>query len=211
MKRFYRLTEPFASDSIVKNQGTISRYMYKGENKWLENAPLEEEARLIIYSKNKLTDMIKGTCFYGLIVSERLKNVLWEYNLPENQIFAYTAVHKRTETPYFWIHFLTLPQNPPPIDASKTTYYFAEIDPEDTQKSIFKGPFLFDNVEDALNSGAFLHDVSDVYLTPAATQYDLFFARATPHQFIISERLKERLLAEKFTGIEIIDVPLIRG
>src|SRR6516225_6170218 len=58
-------------------------------------------------SKAKYTDLLaKDPLYFGLIVSERMKHILDEYNLPNHRYYSVLAQQGKKTKQYYWLHMV---------------------------------------------------------------------------------------------------------
>lgn len=153
----------------------------------------------------KITDIISQSYIYtcGLLVSEALSNALKNYLLQPHSIYPSEVIHDESVFKYYWIH----------ITEEIETY----IDFRGSEFSIQKE--CLDNslsirisneeelraiCKDLVHSMGGDIIARKIEFMPNIPSYDLFFLQLTSRFIFISDRLRNCLLKERFTGFEIL-------
>ena len=138
--------------------------------------------------------------YLGLFVSPKIKRILTEYNLPDYRYYSVNVYFQKKVHQYF---FLLMSRQNNPINYQKSIFVDAY---EETKKVAVK------QYKDLLELRTFEEDNSKYWAGRDIEEQKIVFEqeidiyapvtlRLTP--FYFSERLKERLVKEKITGIKI--------
>lgn len=168
---------------------------------------LPELGKLVLYTSSKLTDFIKGSFLeqYGLIVSERAKTVLEQYNIGKHKFYPITLNHKNVDKADYYF-FKSLTNANEYIDIKNSSFY--------SQKGYFntetKKPIAFKNLDEINefrqnNAGNNIHIFADkIRLTKSFPKYDYFMiSEFGIYNKFLSQNLADRLKA--LTGINLIE------
>ncbi len=126
-----------------------------------------------------------------------------QFRLPLHRFYPVQVHHKqKIYSNYSWMHLLWAPVGSEPIIFEKSQFFALEnttATPHHVQVKSF---------EEARERNVYLSDTSVVCLSKAAAAYDLLYFQGARHHCLISEPLKNALVASGITGIEIIDAPI---
>ena len=146
------------------------------------------------------TDILdRGSLDFGMVVSEKLKNILHDYNLPDHRFYPIDVYG--TQLQYYWFHYIT------------NLYQFVQFDLSEfeifdviNQKIIEE--VKFDSITElkeirndlVMRIGMTLR-IKNIKLADSFPQYDLFDFTVPSSFTLVSDTLKNRLLNDKITGI----------
>ena len=213
LKYYYIEKAENLSPKIYEQTGITDEYIFvnKGDNWGLFS---EEELDVIVHKlkfngKAKITEAIYAD--YRIYVNERIRNILEEYNIVMHQYVKATFKTMTSELlPYYYMH----------IPLPGVTDYV------DYKNSTFNGVTLFKTLEDIkVNSKKeleiaekegrkkdilYLIQIRDIAFTKEFNpETDILTLLYLPskYQYLVSERLKNRLEEENITGIIFKEYP----
>ncbi len=210
--KYYILDEQQKDPMTIKNGGDLLRYIdNQCDYDSFALTPLSLNYPLEVYAKSKMADVMAGfNSFKGLLISNRLKDILEKFNLPPNKCYSVSLKHKNiTNDNYYWIHILMHPTSNLPIDFPKSQFF--KYDMEKLAPD-FSKPFFVKNMDDWMKKKVSLYEGGTLFLLKSVIKdLDLFAFRGIPvKSYIITERLKNELLEQKVTGITIREAPWIQ-
>ncbi|MCR6639841.1 MAG: hypothetical protein NVV82_12900 [Sporocytophaga sp.] len=151
----------------------------------------------VVRKRTKITDL-QSNAFIGgrgLFLSEKFKSLLSDFNLPKHKFFKSTVIKDDDTHTYYWFHLIE-------------SDYRGKVVFEKTKFSNWKDLKL-DNYQDYLD----FSENEDKYGQLKANKVtlgntfdkslDLFMISAFDQNLYISQKLKDKIIEEKLTGIEI--------
>lgn len=154
-----------------------------------------------------LTDFVSSGLSHGFLLNDKAKSLLEAYNLPEHR--SYPLVIKRgkdfIKETYFWMHIVSNYSRF--IDFRKTKFYVSFFDKKETDLDISTYEELIDMVKTYINQNRFIK-AQTIYLKPEfyELKMDLFIISTIDYNKYVSEKLRDRLIEDRITGLEIISV-----
>jgi hypothetical protein len=164
--------------------------------------------------KAKITDVLSEVSIFGrgILVNEKVKSIIDNFDIGIHKYYDVILNTKKENISYYWLHLMS-------TDTSKMINY---------KKSVFywgnplrKGILNLDSYEDYLNKEeenkdnvSWMVSIDEIVLLKECNvNLDLFCFRefVTPKELFISERLKNALIENKITGIEITEAPISFG
>ena len=158
--------------------------------------------------KSIATDVIdRGTLEFGIVISENLRKILHDYNLPPHKFYPIDVYNSNRN--YYWFHYI-----------SNFRSFFDVKNSEVEIFDIFKQEIV-DVVR--FNSFEELNDFNRqlilqvgktmryrlIKLRPSFPKYDLFEIKGAQHFTVISDRLKNELERQSITGLEYMKYNMI--
>lgn len=156
------------------------------------------------------TDLLdKTVCLeFGMVVNEKLKLVLEEYNLPPHRFYSIETFNSSNQ--YFWFHYIT--DFDKYIDFENTIIErFNIFDLEVIEELKFENfaDLTSQKKRSVLEIGKPLR-YNTISLIKGFPDYDLFEVNGAQNFTLISQRLKDRLESEKITGFEYLEFNKIK-
>jgi hypothetical protein len=158
--------------------------------------------------KSKETDIIDSLGLsFGFIFSEKLKLILHEFNLPNYKFYPITVVGSKTK--YYWFHYITkmeefldfkkteieIYKSRPPFEIEEIKIFRSQNDIMDFKKSLpYTKSMRFKKIQ--LNSNF--------------PNYDIFEITGAQYFTLISEKLRDILIEENITGLEMVEYTKIK-
>ncbi|MDW7694276.1 hypothetical protein R9C00_05970 [Flammeovirgaceae bacterium SG7u.111] len=149
------------------------------------------------------TDVLDSAVLdFGIIISEKLRSILKEYNLPPHRFYPIKVFNSSKY--YYWLHFISKSEDF--IDYGKT----------EIEIYINRPPFKTDSIK-LFNSQRELLEAKkalpynkamkykNIFLRRNFSEYDLFEISGAQYFTMISKTLKERFDIEKITGLEYLE------
>ena len=156
-----------------------------------------------LYPQSKITDILTGgNMLLGLAVNEKFKTLVSQFNLPPHKYYPLTIKCRGKEYNYYWLHITLLPTETKPVNLDRTLF----TKYKDNNHTSVEGAYKFNSLREAADNRAMIDGDAELWLEKSAFQYDLFNIRLLwvyECQYIISERLRNALVENKITGIEI--------
>ncbi|MBF03752.1 MAG: hypothetical protein CMP76_10700 [Flavobacterium sp.] len=163
----------------------------------------------VLHSNAKLTDLIKtistGFSFGSMIISDKFKSILDDFNCFGIQYFQTYLIYKSKEVNDYWqTHISEIPYSY--IDFENTKFFIKNSETRriDNDKPLeIKNLLDFNNKKDSLEY-PFSISINEVQFDKTF-KYDYFFLRYFENggnKGIVSERLKEEIEKQGCTGIE---------
>jgi hypothetical protein len=150
--------------------------------------------------KANVTDLITGAIpSFGLIISEKIKKILEQVNLPLSKFYPINInKDNRKIMQYYWFHYLSDFWNY--VDMKKSTYLILNKFTFKQLEEITIG--TLDEVKEIKKSLPFDKIIrpKELYLTSQFPNYDIFEITDIQYITIISEKLKNTLLEKNITG-----------
>ncbi|MBO0591282.1 hypothetical protein I2486_07655 [Cellulophaga sp. E16_2] len=151
------------------------------------------------------TDILdRATLDFGLVVNERVKNILENYILPPHRFYPIN-VFGQSKYDYYWFHYIT-PFN------SIINIENCEIEVFDKYDFIIIEILRFNNLSELQSfSKEMIFDPNNdiryksIQLKSTFPKYDLFEITGAQYFTLISAKLKERLDIENITGLEFLE------
>jgi hypothetical protein len=188
----------------IQEGGEVKKYddLLEGEN-----VPEELPAigQMVLYKSSKITDFISGSFLnqYGLIVSDRAKNVFDNLNIGNHKYYPLEVVHKNEVFKDYWFLRITVKVGDY-VDFRKTSFY--------TQKGLLnystREPIALNSIQEfesyhhKVQGQDIYINAAELYLNTDFPQYDIFLSkRFGIHGIFISNRLKQAL--SLLSGVEI--------
>lgn len=193
-----------------QSQSMTSGYDYDGERSIHRLAECKSKRpsfspdldALVLHPQAKRTDVISSAMLggQGLLVSERLKNLLTGFLLPEHVYFPAVIVHKNERFSNFqWLHLISDYRKVVLFDQS--IFKMNQVGFEDIIK--FRDFDDYQRFEKDVDKFELLRSVKIVLDSGALHGLDMFVLSQFDVNIYISEKLVNKLLSEKVTGIEI--------
>lgn len=206
--KYYLLQIAQDTSYPIKNWGPFTNFLNDNcpIDKLSGNRPHVEATDWQMLSKAKLTDTIYAFNMGAYLISDRFRKILDAHKMPPHQYFEGTVTHKQKKYEnYACIHVPILPVSPSPLDFSRTEFFVLPLEDSHRDKET---PVFVTDLQGAEDQSVYILEQSKVYLTSAATRYDLFRFYHLINGFVASEALCNTLLSEKITGIQILDVDI---
>lgn len=220
--KFYKIITNSAYQIKSQSNGILMRYLFDFLNyETLPPSPRHSPMPLEmtwdtfpaieLYPDCKITDSLRGgNDGLGMMLNNKLKQVLSQFNLPPNKSYPFTVKHRGKEYNYYFLHITRLPASTDPVNLDRTVYMkYADMDFKEVE-----GKYKFKSLSEASESNGRINKHAELWLEKSAYQYDLFNIRpmmTDECQYIISERLRNALVENKITGIEITEAPWIHA
>jgi hypothetical protein len=156
---------------------------------------------LILKHYEKHLDSLKGFNHIGLLINIKFLDLLKEFSLPDYRIYKTPIIHKNEILDnYQYIVFKSLWFDV--IDIEKTPFY------KDLDENIQPINPFFEKVsaQKAFEKGGYPRPNGGIYLKPECANYDFFTFPGCPQGFVISEKLKNKLIEESISGIAISEI-----
>lgn len=165
---------------------------------------------LIMHTRAKPTDMVSSGVSLGFVISEKLKSIFQDFQLPPHRYFPAKIIHKKVPLDgYYFMHIIS--NYIDFVDYKKTTFFtcgFNNIDPM---------PIPITSKEDFIKKAEELQDDSFIKKLPYRSIHsnhicfngdfdrnlDLFEIGRFNINFYISEKLKNALTENGITGCNI--------
>lgn len=154
-----------------------------------------------------LTDVLSQASIsaaIGLIVSDRIKKILIDFNLTKHEYHNVDLEHSGDNTKYYWLN-LIVEDIHQYVDYAKSKFYVTEFGFWERNISIISFEDLISK-EKALSMNHSIFCEQLVFKKAIAQNYDLFIVGYFSFKIYISERLKDKLEIENITGIKIESV-----
>lgn len=151
------------------------------------------------------TDIIdRGPVGFGLIVNEKIKELLKDFELPEHKFYPINISYKNKGLKYYWFHFIADIEKY--IDKSKSTIklfhkFKFNIIQEEIYINTIKGN-LYD-YEDSLPREHAIR-INKIVMNSDTPVFDIFDISILGRITLISEKLKDKLYKEGITGSNIM-------
>ncbi|WP_165749835.1 hypothetical protein [Cellulophaga sp. Z1A5H] len=206
--KYYHLTNSTELEDISFYPQTKLTY---STNSFDEKLSYEEKfvkhGKIEINSKSRATNLLdKPSGGKGLIIDKKLKNLLLEFSIPSHRIHTIPTTHKNIEFEYFWISFVPSTRH---LDYAKSEFEIINSSKfKVLGKLELKSAEFYNRIQRALTFEENTR-VSKLVFKDSFPKNDLInFQQIRPGEFI-SEKLKDRLIKEKITGIEITEAEII--
>ena len=222
--KFYEVTYAMEKVGCVPQVETIMEKPWTPIVEFVSSWDTLSDTSSIVYPliartlRTKFTDVL--SCYNirgsGVIISEKLKNILSEYNFGcQHQYIKVSIVTKKKEpvsTPYYYLH-LPMPGVVDKINYPKSNFYEMSFADEKVHIPIQINSY---DEERHLNDIGFKKSASYgikveniVFKRCTDPNMDIFVFVNNHHQrlFMVSERLKLRLERENVTGIVFVEYP----
>jgi len=171
--------------------------------------------------KAKLTDLIStvnlgSTVIMGnLLISKDKETIFKNFNLAPHQTFEADLIAQKKHYPYFVFHFLGN-QNEC-IDYKKSVFFIGDqfgFKIEDVAINSYEEYLnLFSQLETEhkeTDSNRKTIRAAQIFLNKSKINFDFFRLRHIVDHFVVSEKLKDELLANNFTGADFINFEEIK-
>lgn len=171
--------------------------------------------------KAKRTDLIStvssGSCVImgNLLISKTKENIFENFKIPPHQKFEANLTAGKKHYPYFVFHFLG-DQNEY-IDYEKSVFFIGNqfgFKIEDVAISSYNEYLnLFSKLEtEHKKTGSYRKRIraAQIFIDKAKVNFDFFRLRHIVDHFVVSEKLKDELLANNFTGADFINFDEIK-
>jgi hypothetical protein len=158
---------------------------------------------LILNPNSKETDLLDSVSLgFGFVVSERLKILLREFILPPHRFYPMDVIGSAIN--YFWFHYITEIEKY--IDYAKTEIevYKSRAPFNVEEIKTFSSQIEIMNFKRALPYNKAIKFKS-IQLKENFPNYDIFEITGAQYFTLISERLRDKLIRENITGLEIVE------
>lgn len=172
-----------------------------------ENSP---KIKYLLLAKNaKVTDLLNAIMLRlkGFLINEKLKLILIEYNLPKHRFYdAYVKDYANNEYRYWWMQMII--NNYDCLDFNKSEFSLTST--EIVNRS--NVPIKINSYQDYVDVKSKLASdqrikISHAYLNDdfGKQSLDVFKINDLSLDWIISERLREDIIKNKITGVDITE------
>jgi hypothetical protein len=108
----YNIFKPFVGSEYPQVQKMSPSYNYNSENSVYALSSCEglpdfqpDLNYFVVHNKAKLTDLLSvSVANGGFLISEKLKNIFVEFNLPPHHFYPAQVQHKKKLHNYYWFH-----------------------------------------------------------------------------------------------------------
>ena len=166
-----------------------------------------EKGEIEINSKAIQTNLLdKSPIGKGLIIDKKLRDILLEFSMPAHRIHKIPTTHNSIELEYFWLSFVSSNRH---IDYEKSEFeIFNSSKFRVLGKLQLKSIDFYHRISSSLTFDENTR-ISKLVFKDSFPKNDLInFEKIRPGEFI-SERLKDKLIDEKITGIKITEAEII--
>ena len=155
---------------------------------------------LILHKNSNYTDFL--SCVYrkvGFIISERVKNILIQLDLPEHKLYNAKVYKDDNIFKKYWsfVFYENIEEN---IDFTSTPFFIKESFKEDIPIKIYSKNDLHNKINE-------LSSLKTVYSTNVILKkhpsYDIFYLHKGNSKVYISKNFRNLLIEENITGIDI--------
>lgn len=165
---------------------------------------------LILHDKAYKTNKIyRAGASFGMIIDSKFREVISKFKLPKHHFYPVKVHHKNAILQYFWLHFI--------VDdfweyLDKDKSYGAVENIQDIRNIVVekKIPILSNDQiisEESKYKIPLRLMIGELVMKKGFPNYDLYQTRAINYRTMISEKLKNALLAEGLTGFELKPFP----
>ena len=152
----------------------------------------------------KLSDFISTPVTHGFVVSPKVKDILSEFKLVPHKFHSAIVKHQGDFYNYFWLH--TLSDLTDYIDFQKTKFFVDYFNKKENEFGVESKEDLKKMIKHYILQNRFIK-TEQLFLSPRFydLMLDLFIISGFDHRTYINETLRNRLLKQKVTGIEITE------
>ncbi len=159
---------------------------------------------LVLSDKSIETDLLdRASLDFGMVVSERFKSLLERCILPPNKFYPIEVAGSTKR--YYWFHYIANFEQY--VNFSKTEIeVYKSLPPFDVEErlSLPYNKIVQLSKELVTKRGKSIR-YSQISLKEDFPNYDIFEITGAQHFTLISERLKEELIRQNITGLEIVE------
>jgi hypothetical protein len=162
----------------------------------------------------KITDSMSEASISGsgILINNKIKSILLCFNLMPHKFYEVIIETKKESMSYYWLHFIKQDSVLQNIDYPKSKFYWTEYGYKEQNLSLksYKD-YLQKKKERDFMWGISANNI--VFTGKFDENLDFFHLATlfTPKMLFISERLKNALIENKITGIEITEAPISFG
>jgi hypothetical protein len=156
---------------------------------------------LLLNKRSKITDFLDTiNPPFGLIVNEKLKQLILDFKLPPNKFYTANITHKNKPLNYYWFHlFDDLSKY---VDLNKTTVeIFHKFNFKVLDRVLLKSEKHLKEINSNLGFEKSVR-LKELYFNNTFPKYDIFVNNIIGFENIISERLFNALQENNITGYE---------
>lgn len=169
------------------------------------------DLRFELHNKAKMTDIIKAGNMEranGLLMNHRTYELFKEFCLPESDFFEGFVEKGGKRTTYYWLHLVDQPLSK--LDFLKSRFYTIMLIFKKDQDIIIESELDLKLKCESLGKLIFAEKIV-LNQNFKDLPYDIFQFPLIqkPNTFFVSEKLANKLIAEKITGIKIIEQSII--
>jgi len=206
--KYYSLNNSTELDDIcfypqtkITNGTTVFEEKPNYEQNFIERGKIEINSKAI---PTNLLD--KSPIGKGLIIDRKLRDILLEFSIPAHRIHKIPAIHRNIEVEYYWLSFVSSIIH---LDYEKSEF---EILNSSKFRVLGKLQLKSSDFYNRIYSSLTFEEntrISKLVFKDSFPKNDLInFEKIRTGEFI-SERLKNRLIEEKITGIKINEAEII--
>lgn len=162
-------------------------------------AKLPEKIKLFLYKSSKLTDFINGTFLeqYGIIVSEKAKEILEQFNIGKFKFYPLTVVQNEIEYDNYYF-FKCLTNSSKFIDIEKSSYIEEDFsNPNENKKLSFKNIKEIEEYNKYNDEPHKYMFADEIQLSDEFPDYDYF----TISEFGVYKKFVSNKLADSFKNL----------
>lgn len=151
-----------------------------------------------MHKRAKLTDLVDASNISarGLLVSEKMKNIISEFNILNHKFYPANLEFKGETLRYYWLHIVNTTLEG--IDFLNSNFIEVGYTRRKEKDVEINSHEEYDRITCDM-----MIDCDKIVLQPSFKEYDLFFFPCISSDLFASERLINALKANKITGIEI--------
>lgn len=154
---------------------------------------------------SKATDVIdKGILNFGLVISQRFKTLLEAFNLPPHRFYPIDVLG--TDIKYYWFHYISNMEKY--IDFNKTELeIYNSLPPFEVQKRFVSESYeaLIEICREIVSTRGRAIRYKLIQINGNFPCYDLFEIVGAQYFTLISGKLKEEIIKNNITGLELIE------
>lgn len=166
---------------------------------------------LTLSPKSIATDIIdRGILDFGMVISQKFKSVLEKFKLPPHRFYPIDVLG--SDKKYFWFHYITNIEKF--INYKKTELeIYNSLPPFEVKEHFFSESYehlLSISREIVITRGRSIR-YKFIQFTTNFPNYDLFEITGAQYFTLISEQLKDEIINEGITGLEIVEYDRINN